>query len=537
MKSLIADVVTVDPADNLLSLSEIDTRKLRENTVVYVKGEKFPGDGGGGHYVWRGSTWEKYLLGDYLWMSRPQELTPAHKEQLAQNWPEAALFPQFDFIVVDGDSRSQGAGVGSWPTDLQSIKPFDKTTITSVAESGHQSWQRLAAFDTDVLPLAPSGSQRALYILYVGVNDLFQIGGANYSHTYDIYKTIRELWVKAKAAGFEVCAVTLQDADHTSALEGGVGIPYREERQELLNRLILAGNEFYDFLIPLHQLIPDYTVYAVDSLHLNSAGNQFIAEQAAKILGATDRTKNVAALGQGLSNFEFNTLPASLNYGRSIWPFYNLAMATETVANSGSISNVLGFKRLTSAASTSSQAAIRMAWHLLNSGNQINWANSDRYRGLVIDFDRISLTEGHVFRTTIGNNGTAFDKSGFGFEFRNNAGTYQIRIVANDESLVSTTSDWETVGAESNFQIVFFAKGTDITLLHTRSNGSIIPEVWFEMTSTGAPDASGNAGGNVCITVEATASPPSSSSAFDIRSVRAFESFNLPLSSTKFNYR
>lgn len=89
MKSLIADVVTVDPADNLLSLSEIDTRKLRENTVVYVKGEKFPGDGGGGHYVWRGSTWEKYLLGDYLWMSRPQELTPAHKEQLAQNWPEA----------------------------------------------------------------------------------------------------------------------------------------------------------------------------------------------------------------------------------------------------------------------------------------------------------------------------------------------------------------------------------------------------------------------------------------------------------------
>lgn len=511
-------------------LAQRPTNPSENDTYISANGQP---------YIFKGGAWVTNwaINTGALRHDLSQTLTTEDTDLLAANWPEAALFPKYDVIVVDGDSRSQGAGVGSWPASLQLIKPFDKTTITSVAVSGHQSWQRLEAFDTDVLPLAPTEGQKALYILYVGVNDLFQIGGANYSHTYDVYTTIRQLWVKARNAGFEVCAVTLQDADHTPASEGGVGIPFREERQELLNRLILAGNEYYDFLVPLHQLIPDHTVYSIDSLHFGEAGNLFIAEQVAKVLGASDRTKNSPVLGQGLSELEFNTLPAALNSGRSIWPFYNLAMATETVANGGSISNSLGLKRLVSAASTGSQAGISLGWHLLNSANQISWSNNDRYRGLAIDFDRITLNTDHTFRVSIGNNTTAFNTSGFGFEIRNNGGVIEIRIVAKDEALVSTNSAWETLGAESNIQVVFFAKGNDITLLHTRSNGSTLPEVWTEIISTGAPDAGGNAGGNVCAVVEATGSPPASSSIIGIRSMRPFESFNLPLSATKFNYR
>lgn len=140
MKSLIADVVTVDPADNLLSLSEIDTRKLRENTVVYVKGEKFPGDGGGGHYVWRGSTWEKYLLGDYLWMSRPQELTPAHKEQLAQNWPEAINTPQPINVLVIGQSNIANGRPGGTIVFNPEVKIWTVAENPNATVDEFQSW-------------------------------------------------------------------------------------------------------------------------------------------------------------------------------------------------------------------------------------------------------------------------------------------------------------------------------------------------------------------------------------------------------------
>lgn len=459
-----------------------------------------------------------------------EELGDPVKAALASQWPEAALYPRYDVIVVDGDSRSTWSGVGDWPARLALIKPFDQATIDSVAVSGAQAFERLAAFDTDVAPLAPEAGQRGLYVLYIGVNDMFQIGGANYAVVRDVYETIKTMWIKARDLGFDVCAVTLQDAGHT-----GTGIAFREERGELLNRMILAGSDHYDFVLPLHELIPDHTVFNLDELHLAEAGRQFIAEAMARLLGASDRTENAPVAGQTLSEIEFFALPAALNAGRMMWEPYNLALAAESVAAGGAVDARLGFKRLTSPAASGGEASIRMGWPMLTTANQIRWATARRYRGCVIDFQRTVLNEGHVFRVTIGNNSAAFNVPGFGFEFRRLGAAYEMRTVAIDGGLVAVNSAWVTIPNINNFQIVMFAKGAEITLLWTASNGNNPYEVWQVITGTGAP-VSGGGGGNVCVALLATDDPPGASSAIDVRSIRPFESDTLPLSPTKSLY-
>ena len=476
-------------------------------TIVATDGTRAPVVG---DRAWNTATNQNFVWGGEEWLS-----------DLENRW---------DVIVVDGDSRSDGGSTGSWPVRLQSIRPFDGSDVTIVADSGAQAHERLAVFDAEVLPLAPTGSERGLYVLYIGVNDLFQIGGANYTVTRDIYDTIKELWAKARAAGFDVCAVTLQDADHT-----GTGVPFREERQELLNRMILAGSAHYDFVVPLHELCPDYTVYNTDALHFGADGNQFIAEQVAKILGATDRTANSPRQGQGLAEMEFNAIPASINAGRFLWPPYNLAMATEDTANSGTVTNLLGMKRLTGAASSGSVAGLRMRWQLVNSANRINWPTVSRYRGVVVSFARGTMSGDHVFRVSVGNNTEVFNVAGFGFELRNNGGAIEMRAIATDSSLVVNNSAWEVIGANANLMVVAFAKGADVTVLWSSSNGSNPFEVWQTISTTGAPTGVGG-GGNVCAVLETTAASPSAQSVIDLRSIQAFESETLPLSATKFDY-
>jgi hypothetical protein len=54
------DVVATDANDGFVGLSEVSTAGLATNTVARVKGGTTPGDGGGGDYLWNGSTWVAY---------------------------------------------------------------------------------------------------------------------------------------------------------------------------------------------------------------------------------------------------------------------------------------------------------------------------------------------------------------------------------------------------------------------------------------------------------------------------------------------
>ena len=54
------DVVATDANDGFLGLSEVATADLATNTVARVKGGTTPGDGGGGDYLWNGTSWRAY---------------------------------------------------------------------------------------------------------------------------------------------------------------------------------------------------------------------------------------------------------------------------------------------------------------------------------------------------------------------------------------------------------------------------------------------------------------------------------------------
>lgn len=57
--NLFVDVLADDSEDDFLGLPEVQTGRLRVNTVAFVKGGVVPGDGKGGLFLWNGTSWEK----------------------------------------------------------------------------------------------------------------------------------------------------------------------------------------------------------------------------------------------------------------------------------------------------------------------------------------------------------------------------------------------------------------------------------------------------------------------------------------------
>jgi lysophospholipase L1-like esterase len=487
-------------------------------------------------YIWSGMAWmlvDVSNFNGYLSYKNPQTLTPTQKDQLAENWPEAVAHPKYDVIVVDGDSRSTGSGVGTWPTLLGSIKPFDLATVTSVAVSGAKSGDRVSDFSVDVNPLAPGSDERGLYMCLVGVNDVFQISGSVESPR-EIYENLVTLWTSAKALGFEVVAFTLPQHSFAAA-----GITEAEQRQEELNRLILADTENYDFLVPLHKLMPEETTYGIvgdNYIHFDSAGNQFIADQVAKILGNKDRSRSVDPGGQARSVMEFQAVPALVQTSRKLFPPFELSAAQKTEVSSGTVENWFGYQRLTAAAVADSQAAIRLLWPVLSTTNSINWA-TEKYRGILVDFDNTAFTEDHIFRVSVGTSGTDFDDAAFGFEFRRVGSSYELRVVAIDATGTQATGDWTTINTAPNIKILIFAKGDLCSLFYTQHNsGATGYAVWQQIDLVGAPEGSsgGTSNGTVCASITAANPAPASAAVLDVRSIQCFETETLPFARNEF---
>ena len=444
-------------------------------------------------------------------------------------WQET-ITPFYDVIVVDGDSRSAGTGVGDWPTRLGNIPPFTGATITSVAASGAQTTDRIADFSTEVTPLAPSAGKRGLYMCYLGVNDVFQIGGINVSSPRDIYDNLVTLWTDAKALGFEVVAFTLQHHSYTAA-----GITEPEQRQVQLNKLILSDPSKYDFLIPLHELIPDETIYGIPGvgeyyIHNDSDGNQFIANQVAKILGSKDRTRNVtpqAFVDSAASEFR---LKALLGNSLNLFHPVNTALSSDTTATGGTVTTITGNKRLATTSSTASQAALQFSWPLQNSSNNIAWSTS-RYRGFFVDLDIITMNSDQIASFYVGTGNITWDDSSIGFQVRKNGSNYEVRTQVIDGTPTTTTGTWEVMGTSTNLKFIAYSLDGNFTLLWSASNGSIRHTIWQELTSTGAPvsNSAGTGLSRVNASLDAGTSPGGTATV-DVRSITLFESDTLPFS-------
>ncbi len=505
----------------IINPSGVPAPQMGDRGILTATGEVF---------LWTGTQWLTEGL-----QTVPQSLTSSQKAQLAQNWPEA--LPDFvrpaKFSIV-GDSMSAGT-TGQWSTLIQNHPLFADTVFNNVAVSGAKSFDQDGAYwDANVLPAAPVGDEVAYMSSLIGINDIFQVGGSA-GTVSDIYERIKGIWKKGRDAGFKVIAFTLQDHSFGSA-----GIVEAEQRKSELNRMILSDSSLYDYLVPLHQLIPDENTYAFspegtppDLLHLNEAGNQLIADTIVRLVGPQERGGNGEPKDLSLAVIEENLLRIALQTEDQIYSPYNLHMAAETAVNGGKVTDYLGFRRLRTTGETGSHASLQFEWPLLNSGNTIGFP-TERYRGLFVDICPIDLAIDHVLSVFFGTDSEVKDTHYAGFEVRKNGLNIEARIIELRKGGTASQSAWVSMGVVTNVKFVFFHKGDDLSLFYKPSNGNSILSIWREINHTGGPNAFQANSARVVASMDGLGNPPSPFGAVTIREIVPFEGDKLPMQRIKY---
>jgi hypothetical protein len=240
----------------------------------------------------------------------------------------------------------------------------------------------------------------------------------------------KQMWAKARAAGMRVTVMTQPMHDF-----GTGGIVEVEQRQSRLNALTMSDSSLYDYLVPLHIILPDDTVYpatpVTDTLHFNDAGNVVIADAVARVLGPNERQVNVPESGFTLSAFTENATYASLVQASVMPDPVNLALVETSIASGGSIIDDGGSPRLKTTAASGSQSAIGALWPILNSSINLDWTDTTRYRGAFCEFYRRGFETDQLFSIWIGsNNLTDNNDATIGMEMRRNGSDYELRAVA-----------------------------------------------------------------------------------------------------------
>lgn len=436
------------------------------------------------------------------------------------------------FSIV-GDSMSVGA-TGLWSTLAQSHPFFKNTDFNIVARSGDKTFDQGGDYwNENVLPFAPGENEVAYMSTLLGTNDIFQIG-VSAGTVAETFERLKDIWIKGREAGFKVIAFTLPQHSY-----GAAGIVEAEQRKSQFNRMILAAGEFYDYLVPLHELIPDENTYAFnpssdppDLLHLNAEGNQVILSGILNAILPDAISSNTEPKDRTLAIVEENALRLALANKDSFYAPYNLALGARSGANGGSVVDHFGFVRLKSAAQQGSQAALQFEWPLLDSGNSISFARS-RYRGLYIDLDPVNLSTDQIYSCYLGTDSVAKDGHYFGFDLRRTGLNYEIRLIELESGQSATQSDWENIGNTSNLKVLLFAKDREISLFFKSSNGVTPGTVWQEINHGGGPLGFLPNHARVVAAINSTGTP-SSTGTVTLRELVPLEGEKLPFRRVKY---
>lgn len=115
-------------------------------------------------------------------------------------------------IVFEGDSitDTQVNGLSFWAQLFGSGSDWSLAgSPVSIATGGHSTSSVTNEWPAQLLPYAPTGNvERGILVLWIGANDVGNYSAAARSNA-EIFANIRQLWAQAKAAGFEVAAVTI----------------------------------------------------------------------------------------------------------------------------------------------------------------------------------------------------------------------------------------------------------------------------------------------------------------------------------------
>ncbi len=195
-------------------------------------------------------------------------------------------------LVFEGDSLTDTFvnGITFWQQLLGAGSDWSLSgNPVSIATGGHSTSNVTNDWPAQMLPYAPAGNiERGLLVLWLGENDVGNYSTAARSNA-EIFANLRHLWAQAKAAGYEVVAVTLFRLSSVGRLrtdcEGDI---------LALNDLIRADRGVhYDYLVDVETAMTaaagvgywTNAAYFPDEVHPTTAASRNVILGAFKPLG------------------------------------------------------------------------------------------------------------------------------------------------------------------------------------------------------------------------------------------------------------
>lgn len=193
-------------------------------------------------------------------------------------------------IVFFGDSITQaGINPGGYIDRLKKVMPTDQFELIGAGIGGNKIYDLFLRMDDDVLAKQPD-----IVVIWVGVNDVWHKATSGTGTDPDKFVRFYEAVVKKfQAANVRVVLCTPaaigEKTDMTNQQDGDLN-QYSVFIRDIAKRynlpLIDLRKAFQDHDLQNNPDNKDRGILTTDRVHLNEAGNQFVADQMQKVLMA-----------------------------------------------------------------------------------------------------------------------------------------------------------------------------------------------------------------------------------------------------------
>lgn len=193
-------------------------------------------------------------------------------------------------VVFFGDSITQaGVSPGGYIDRLKKTMPADQFELIGAGIGGNKIYDLFLRMDDDVLAKQPD-----VVVIWVGVNDVWHKATSGTGTDPDKFVRFYEAVVKKfQAANVRVILCTPaaigEKTDMTNQQDGDLN-QYSNFIRDLAKRqnlpLVDLRKAFQEYDLKNNPENKDRGILTTDRVHLNEAGNQFVADQMQKVLMA-----------------------------------------------------------------------------------------------------------------------------------------------------------------------------------------------------------------------------------------------------------
>jgi lysophospholipase L1-like esterase len=229
---------------------------------------------------------------------------------------EASALSKGEVIAFFGDSITQGgARPGGYcrivAEAIEAKRPELDVEIVYAGISGHKVPNLQERLDRDVLAKKPT-----IVLIYIGINDVWHSQNGRGTSKEDFDSGLRDLIKRITATGAKVVLCTPSTIGEKT--DGSNDLDAMLEEYSTISRKVAADTKTHlcdlrqAFLAHLKEHNPQNVARGIltgDGVHLNAAGNQFVAAQAAQAIAAALR-------GDAVSKAD--TEPTSLFNGKDL---------------------------------------------------------------------------------------------------------------------------------------------------------------------------------------------------------------------------